>query len=137
MRFLSRLFKQPFGLDFAPVSGTGTVSAADSAPAAKEQTVEAIDLLMLPPPDVLQSLRPAPILAEETLINGFDAATERLVVIVDDADALSEEAVLELSESADGRDTNVFLDGALVAVLQGMTAIAPENLVLTVAGGQG
>lgn len=134
MRLLRRLLNHSFGLNFTSVSGTE--AAAPRSAIQDPRSADLPDLLMLPSPDLLESLRPAPILAEETLIDGFDAATERLVVIVEDAEGLSEDAVLELSESSDGCDTNVFLNGALVAVLKGMTAIAPENLVLTVAGPQ-
>lgn len=134
MRFMRRLLQQPFGLRFASEIGAKAAVPPVAAPPPKEDTS---DLLMLPPPDILASLSPAPISASETLIDGFDAATERLVVIVDDVDALADDAVLELSESTDGCDTNVFLNGALVAVLQGMTAISPEHLVLTVATPQG
>ncbi|MEP2783418.1 MAG: hypothetical protein ABJO67_10775 [Pseudoruegeria sp.] len=94
-------------------------------------TVSAQDLLLLPSPEVVTSLTPSLMPHADTQFSDFDASTERVVVIVDGDQPLSEISTLELKESVEGQDTRVFLDGALVAVLNGMSGLSPDNLVLT------
>ncbi|MEP3296727.1 MAG: hypothetical protein ABJO27_09670 [Pseudoruegeria sp.] len=96
-------------------------------------TVSAQDLLLLPSPspEVVTSLTPFLMPHADTQFSDFDALTERVVVIVDGDQPLSETSTLELKESVEGQDTRVFLDGALVAVLNGMSGLSPDNLVLT------
>ncbi|MEP5374349.1 MAG: hypothetical protein ABJQ14_00965, partial [Hyphomicrobiales bacterium] len=59
-------------------------------------TVSAQDLLLLPSPEVVTSLTPSLMPHADTQFSDFDASTERVVVIVDGDQPLSEISTLEL-----------------------------------------